>query len=66
MNTSLISRFFVAVVACLGLAQAALAQDSIAAETAASGSFPIATFPQNRNSPIQNHSTLVSGQHNRK
>ena len=33
MNTSLISRFFAAVAACLGLAQAAVAQDSIAAET---------------------------------
>ena len=32
MNTSLISRFFAAVGACLGLAQAAVAQDSIAAE----------------------------------
>ena len=34
MNTSLISRFFAAVAACLGLAQAAVAHDSIAAETA--------------------------------
>jgi hypothetical protein len=33
MNTSLISRFFAAVAACLGSAQAAVAQDSIAAET---------------------------------
>ncbi len=33
MNTSLISRFFAAVAACLGLAQAAVAHDSIAAET---------------------------------
>ena len=33
MNTSLISRFFAAVGACLGLAQAAVAHDSIAAET---------------------------------
>ena len=32
MNTSLISRFFAAVGACVGLAQAAVAQDSIAAE----------------------------------
>jgi hypothetical protein len=33
MNTSLISRFFAAVAACLGLAQAAVAHDPIAAET---------------------------------
>ena len=33
MNTSLISRFFAAVAACLGLAQAAVAHDSTAAET---------------------------------
>ena len=33
MNTSLVSRFFAAVAACLGLAQAALAHDPIAAET---------------------------------
>ena len=33
MNTSLISRFLAAVGVCLGLAQAAVAQDSIAAET---------------------------------
>ena len=33
MNTSLISRFFAAVAACLGLAQVAVAQDSIPAET---------------------------------
>ena len=33
MNTSLISRFFAAVAACLGLAQAAVAHDSIAAQT---------------------------------
>ena len=33
MNTSLISRFFAAVAACVGLAQAAVAHDSIAAET---------------------------------
>ena len=32
MNTSLISRFLAAVGACVGLAQAAVAQDSIAAE----------------------------------
>ena len=34
MNTSLICRFFAAVAACLGLAQAAVAHDSSAAETA--------------------------------
>ncbi len=33
MNTSLIFRFFAAVGACVGLAQAAVAQDSIPAET---------------------------------
>jgi hypothetical protein len=33
MNTSLICRFFAAVAACLGLAQAAVAHDPIAAET---------------------------------
>jgi hypothetical protein len=33
MNTSLISRFVAAVAACLGLAQAAVAQDSIAADS---------------------------------
>jgi len=33
MNTSQICRFFAAVAACVGLAQAAIAQDSIPAET---------------------------------